>query len=183
MLSRQNHFDLMVSGKPCRRIIRGGRPYLDRYSLSLDRLTGRQEWLHHFHTADGDVALHNHAWQAYVEVLRGGYWAQYLTPDGFRLRRHATESPPFFISPNTWHRIVRVEPGTITRLYGLEYRRIDWYFLHPTGTVGPYPCPPVPVSSGEWLTVAGWELEKRRSEGPEWWANCPPVPGLLGANL
>lgn len=171
-MTMTNHHPAIVSNCPVRRISKNGAAYLDRYLISHSD-TGIQNWLHHFHTADGDDALHNHPWRGYAKVARGGYWEQVLGADGPRVSWRGPDDGIRRIDENTWHRILRVDPGTITRLCVLPGRRQEWFFLHPG---------PGATKTPTILSQPGWRRDPVKTAGEHWYKDCPTATHLLGAD-
>lgn len=107
-----------------------GRTYLDRRGLQTRWFN---VYLHRIEAPDPGRDLHNHPWWFAALVLRGGYREQYRQPagrygnvrsDGARTwGRWSFHAMPL----TTWHRIVKVEPRTLTLVVTGPYRQ-HWGF-------------------------------------------------------
>lgn len=119
-------------------------PYLTRYVLAgVDALDTHDPdapfsvFVHQIHAADGDRHPHNHPWRwAASLILSGGYTeARNGQGDGRDLKckchahsRAYTVGDLSILRPDDYHRIVEVEPDTVTLfLCGRETH--DWGFL------------------------------------------------------
>lgn len=106
-----------------------GAPYLTRWKLVRCRLF--RVFVHRIYAPDKDRDLHNHPWPfAFAIVLRGGYDERRVGEDsGFRRRRYSyRQFSVNLLTPDCYHRIEKVEPGTWT-LFVAGPRSRRWGFL------------------------------------------------------
>lgn len=101
-----------------------GTTYLERRGIQTRWFN---VYLHHIGAPDPGRALHNHPWWFCSLVLRGGYIEQ-VKPNrlGVNGRRHGRFSL-HAMSLRKFHRIVQVDPGTVTLIITGPYRQ-KWGF-------------------------------------------------------
>lgn len=105
-----------------------GLLYLTRFHLQ--RLIRPYPFLHRIHLPDAGRDLHNHPWPTgWTFVLWGGYVEKYTLDMGktwsWRVRRRWRL---YRLEPELYHRIVSVDPHTLTLFFAGKRSR-DWGFL------------------------------------------------------
>lgn len=150
---------------PMKLIEINGKPYLERYFVGYTG-EGKELWLHHFLSADGDRHLHCHPYDFECAVLTGGYMERLLEVSGeaydiARVADHANrfavddllhrlvdrkritipgnEYATLFRKVNVfeWHRITAVFPDTWTVMVVSPPRLTMWYFRDDEGNIEP----------------------------------------------
>lgn len=110
-----------------------GDKYLTRYRLINWKWFG--VYLHHFHSGDGDRALHDHPWWfAFTLILWGGYREEVLKYWSARkMKSHVktrvlTPGRINFLPHWKFHRIDRILPDTWTLLFRFKAVK-SWGFI------------------------------------------------------
>lgn len=133
----------ITASRPMRLIEVSRRPYLERYYLG--KILGREVWLHHFLTADGDRHVHSHPWWATSIILTGGYVEETATLEGQGMIRsiESLTAPAINRIPaGKLHRIARVTPGTWTLMIVGPRHGQGWHFYADDGTTTRGPSAP-----------------------------------------
>ena len=88
-----------------------------------------------WHLPDDDRPPHNHPWDFTSEILHGGYTeVRYTLDDGAEEWRSETlvhkAGEVFTVSRDEYHRVIAVEPGTVTRITcGQAATGNEWGYL------------------------------------------------------
>jgi len=109
----------------------GGEDYLERYFV-CEYPDGSQDWLHRFLRNDSERHLHSHPWWATSHILNGSYTAEEMV-NGCKINVFYTTGDTNVITPNTIHRIARVEPNTWTMMHVGAMRMSNWSFIDDDG--------------------------------------------------
>lgn len=98
-----------------------GKPYLTRYYLLLKDRSWGNVYIHHFHSSDQGLELHNHPWRWGLSlVLRGGYSEE---------RAHgpviwdAAVGPPVIQKVTIERRDIK--PGSVNFIRSTDFHRVD----------------------------------------------------------
>lgn len=121
----------MTADMPCLKIEKNGQPYLNRYFV-CEYQDGSQDVIHNIIAADPEPLWHSHPWTAHSQILKGGYTEErfYNGPDEpFFMKYELIEGDTNFITPDTLHRITRVQPNTWTYLHISAHRAKQWFFI------------------------------------------------------
>lgn len=84
--------------------------------------------IHHIAQPDNDRHLHDHPWNARTIILNGGYIEEILLPDGTTQLCVRRTGYTGRIGFGMYHRIVSVEPFTVT-LFITDNKQGEWGYL------------------------------------------------------
>lgn len=94
-------------------------------------------YIHWIYVADNDRHLHNHPWNFYSFIWRGGYVEEATTQPkalfdpnwwGHPQENVYTAGHGHWFGSNAWHRIIHILPGTITLVFtGKRMRKWGFY--------------------------------------------------------
>lgn len=107
-----------------------GTTYLHRRGIQTRWFNA---YLHRIDSPDPGRALHNHPWWFGSLILRGGYVEEFKGDAGYQMRRWR-RGTWHTVPLRAFHRIVKVEPGTVTLIITGPYRQ-KWGFDAPDGFV------------------------------------------------
>lgn len=98
-----------------------GKPYLTRYYLLWSDRNWGNIYVHHFHSSDQKMKLHNHPWSWGLSfVLSGGYYEERV-----RNPNVWTEDEPVIISDKLNVEKRDVKPGSFNMIRTSDFHRVD----------------------------------------------------------
>lgn len=179
------HRDLEVFGWRWRHLdlVHDGATFLRRRGIEHSRFGG--VLLHRLDGPDPGLDLHDHPWSFTTLVLRGGYSERYV-PNAEAGRqadrplvtrvaplRHWRRWSRHDMPLATAHRIVAVEPGTVTLVWRRPKVR-RWGFFLPTGWID---CEAYPYDERRPVSVASNKPDERRHATGQTTRCCGRRPG------
>lgn len=129
----------LVSLLPHTTITINGKPYLTRYYVFGKDRTWGNIYIHHFHSSDQGLELHNHPWKwGFSIVVSGGYFEE-RSRNPYRWEKRGDPMPfnPLGQDEDIWiptgspwpPKVVierrDVRPGTINIIWPTDFHRVD----------------------------------------------------------
>jgi hypothetical protein len=126
--AREAAFGLMASRDPDESIGRNGHPYMLRWhQLRNDEGLVANIYVHKF-LRDDTEALHDHPWRNQSFVISGSYVEEYIDENGEPVRRTLVAGDTVHRDATAIHRIVSIEPDTVT-IFVTGKKEREWGFF------------------------------------------------------